>query len=110
MAGQIIVGCCERIDRDTFRPYIPVKPKILMALPDDFDICQCDKKFRDRIVAKYKQILSQHPLGVPLTEEIHIKFHTFYGFGNNTPEQFLDFVSRFYPEKLEMIREYLKNN
>ena len=38
MAGQIIVGCCERIDRDTFRPYIPVKPKILMALPDDFDV------------------------------------------------------------------------
>lgn len=79
-------------------------------LPDDFDICQCDKKFRDRIVAKYRQIVSQHPLGVPLTEEIHIKFHTFYGFGNNTPEQFLDFVSRFYPEKLEMIKEYLKNN
>lgn len=79
-------------------------------LSDDFDICQCDKNFRDKIIDKYKQIVSQHPLGVPLTEEVHVKFHTFYGFGNNTPEQFLDFVSKFYPEKLETIKEYLKNN
>ena len=37
LAGQIIVGCCKRVDRDTFRPYHIIH-KIVMSMPDDFDI------------------------------------------------------------------------
>ena len=37
LAGQIIVGCCERKDRDTFKPYM-VNHRILLSLPDDFDV------------------------------------------------------------------------
>lgn len=37
LAGQIIVGCCERIDRDTFKPCV-INHKIVMSLPDNFDI------------------------------------------------------------------------
>ena len=37
LAGQIVVGCCERIDRDTFKPY-QISHKIVMSMPDDFDI------------------------------------------------------------------------
>ena len=38
LAGQIIVGCCERVDRDTFLPCGHIVPKIVISLPDDFDI------------------------------------------------------------------------
>ena len=37
LAGQIIVGCCERIDRDTFKPCV-INHKIVMSLPDNFDV------------------------------------------------------------------------
>lgn len=37
LAGQIIVGCCERKDRDTFHPF-QITHKVVMSLPDDFDI------------------------------------------------------------------------
>ncbi|MDR0753881.1 MAG: hypothetical protein LBF04_00635 [Prevotellaceae bacterium] len=36
VAGQIIVGCCERNDRDTFKKY-GLKSKIVISMPDDFD-------------------------------------------------------------------------
>lgn len=37
MAGQIIVGCCERKDRDTFKPFV-LQHKIVISMPDDFDV------------------------------------------------------------------------
>lgn len=37
LAGQIIVGCCERKDRDTFKPF-EISHKVVMSLPDEFDI------------------------------------------------------------------------
>ncbi|MDR3326610.1 MAG: hypothetical protein LBT04_00485 [Prevotellaceae bacterium] len=36
VAGQIIVGCCERKDRDTFKKY-DIRSKIVISMPDDFD-------------------------------------------------------------------------
>lgn len=37
LAGQIIVGCCERKDRDTFKPF-SLRHKLVISMPDDFDI------------------------------------------------------------------------
>jgi hypothetical protein len=37
LAGQVIVGCCERKDRDTFKK-VMLQHKIVMALPDIFNI------------------------------------------------------------------------
>lgn len=52
LAGQIIVGCCERRDRDTFKRYA-ISRKIVLSLPRNFnydgdkedDFCRmyCDK-------------------------------------------------------------------
>jgi hypothetical protein len=36
VAGQIIVGCCKRRDRDTFKKY-DLRSKIVISMPDDFD-------------------------------------------------------------------------
>jgi hypothetical protein len=36
IAGQIIVGCCERENRDTFHN-IDICSKLVMSMPDDFD-------------------------------------------------------------------------
>ena len=36
IAGQIIVGCCKRKDRDTFKCW-QLNNKIVMAMPDDYD-------------------------------------------------------------------------
>lgn len=37
LAGQIIVGCCERKSRDIFKPY-SYRHKIVLSMPDDFDV------------------------------------------------------------------------
>ena len=37
--------------------------------------------------------------GITLSKEIHKKFHKIYGYGNNTKEQFLDFVHQLYKQK-----------
>ncbi len=36
LAGQIVVGCCERQDRDTFKPF-RLCHDLVLALPDEFD-------------------------------------------------------------------------
>lgn len=37
--------------------------------------------------------------GITLSESIHKEFHTIYGNGNNTKEQFLEFINNLYKEK-----------
>ena len=36
VAGQVIVGCCERQNRDTFKKY-DIQRRFVISLPDDFD-------------------------------------------------------------------------
>lgn len=51
---------------------------------------------------------SEHPLGVCLRKDYHILFHTRYGYGDNTPEQFYDFVKDVAPERLDYIMNLAK--
>ena len=44
---------------------------------------------------KFCEQQSKYPLGVCLTSQLHKKFHEIYGFGSNTPEQFLEFAKLY---------------
>lgn len=52
----------------------------------------------EQIACRYAELNAQYPLGVCLSAEIHAQFHQEYGYGNNTPEQFYDFIEKHYPD------------
>ena len=68
-----------------------------------FDINVLCQKDRDDFLNAYYEEQSKHPLGVCLDHNIHMHFHMEYGYGDNTPEQFYEFVERFYPSRRQMI-------
>ena len=62
IAGQIVVGCCERKDRDTFKKFA-IENKIVLAMPDEFDIDDENKNnnFCRLYCEKINDILAKHP-------------------------------------------------
>lgn len=51
----------------------------------------------------FREIQSTYPLGICLTKEIHYLFHSIYGYGNNTEEQWNEFVENFKSGKFKEI-------
>lgn len=65
----------------------------------DFEIKEKVEDFtQEELNALSKTCLELHykyPLGVCVSNDIHILFHTVYGYGNNTPDQFEEFKVRY---------------
>lgn len=80
----------------------------LFNLTDDFDINSAPIDFRNDFLRVFREIEDQHPLGIYVSKDAHVKFHSDYGYGWNTEEQFIEFVSNFFPEKLETLLKYIK--
>ena len=51
----------------------------------------------EAIAREYQRLHDKYPLGVCLSKEVHMQFHNEYGYGNNTPEQFKQFLQERYP-------------
>jgi len=58
-----------------------------------------------QLVDKCIEIHYRHPLGVCLEEKYHVKFHEDYGYGNNTEEQFYEFLDNYYNGKYKDLEE-----
>ena len=64
IAGQIIVGCCERHDRDTFKKY-DFRTKIVISMPDDFD----DDDGGENFCRSYCESLNEEIHKIPFVKE-----------------------------------------
>lgn len=49
----------------------------------------------EQIINEFRQIHNSYPLGVCLSEEVHIEFHKKYGNKNNTPAQWEEFIKSY---------------
>ena len=72
LAGQIVVGCCQRPSRDEFKKLI-VENKIVIALPDDFDID--DENKGGNFCRLYCERINAEMEKVPFLKEHGIHLH-----------------------------------
>lgn len=48
----------------------------------------------DKILNHFYTVQNKYPLGVCLSKDIHKQFHDEYGYGDNTPLQFENFLKK----------------
>ena len=77
---------------------------------DKYICVSCGKKIHDPIfhhlysVNTHKELAYKIDNGVTLCKKCHRDFHNIYGYGNNTPVQFIDFIKR----ELDWLEDYDK--
>jgi hypothetical protein len=71
---------------------------------EQFDINKIDEKSKQAFLEEFYKEQRKYPLGVCLRKDIHMQFHNMYKYGDNTIQQFYDFIKEFYPEvKLDIL-------
>ena len=75
VAGQIIVGCCERKDRDTFKSYL-LHHRIVLSMPTDFDID--DENNNNNFCKLYCEKVNSHLISFQYLAANGIKLHDMF--------------------------------
>lgn len=65
--------------------FLPIKPIIGDYTKEELDL----------IEKRCLELHYEYGLGVPLLSNIHKDFHNIYGYGDNTPKQFYEFISYY---------------
>ena len=73
----------------------------------DTDMNTLNKDEQEHYLHCFTESQSKYPLGICLVRSYHKKFHDMYGYGNNTPEQFRDFIKIVAPDKLDELEHKL---
>ena len=60
--------------------------------PENTDISNLTQNDLDVILNHFYEVQDKYSLGICLTKEIHKQFHNIYGYGDNTSEQFDEFI------------------
>lgn len=60
IVGQVVVGCCERKDRDTFKKF-KLYHDLVMALPDEFDYDDIGENYCRSYCEKINEELKSYP-------------------------------------------------
>jgi hypothetical protein len=72
VAGQVIVGCCERKDRDIFKKF-DIRSKIVIAMPDDFDTDSDTETDSQNFCRSCSEGLNDEISKIPFIKEREIK-------------------------------------
>lgn len=64
-----------------------------LGYDSNVEFMQLSQNDLDIILSRFFEIQSKYPLGICLCYEIHKQFHDEYGYGDNTPEQFFEFIN-----------------
>lgn len=71
-----------------------VKDTLKRLKIDEDSIDVKDNKMMEYILEEFYIEQDKHPLGICLHKDIHKQFHNIYGYGNNTPDQFNEFLKQ----------------
>lgn len=104
----------ERISQRGYPEYYDWRKSIFKR--DDYN-CQCCGKHGHRLNAHHLYNYSDHKdlridinNGITLCKECHKKYHSIYSVRNNTPQQFLEFTQKYYPESYDKVNKLIKYN
>lgn len=61
------------------------------------------------LVKETQKLHIQYGTGICIAENLHYEFHSKYGFSNNNPNQFMEFVFTYYPEAVSKVKCLLQS-
>lgn len=79
----------------------------ILKFPIYKNIDKYDKYQLYKIVDTTLSLHKKYGVGICVSENIHYYFHKQYGFENNTPEQFLEFIKINYHDSYEKVNELI---